>query len=96
MSTDPTNTVPDRLRSYYRELVVITQREFGPALEAVYATGSVALGDWVPSSSDVDIAVIAKRPAGARPPPARMTARPTVLRSPPACSSWWCTTAPAL
>ncbi|PBC70593.1 nucleotidyltransferase-like protein [Streptomyces sp. TLI_235] len=50
--------LPAELRPYLGELVRRTRAVCGPAVAGVYAVGSVALGDYRPGRSDVDVTVL--------------------------------------
>ena len=51
---------PAELREYLRSVVATAGRHLDPGLVGVYAIGSVALGDWRPGTSDVDVAIVAR------------------------------------
>ncbi|WP_329500580.1 DUF4111 domain-containing protein [Kitasatospora herbaricolor] len=50
--------LPDHVRPYLRELVGRTRRICGADLVSVLAVGSLALGDYRPGRSDVDVTVV--------------------------------------
>jgi hypothetical protein len=52
---------PD-VAGYLRELVSRVQLTLGDELVGVYAGGSLALGDYRPGRSDIDVAVVARSP----------------------------------
>src|SRR3954453_3451991 len=46
------------MRHYLTEVARRAEVALGPALDGVYAVGSLSLGDWTPGASDIDIAVV--------------------------------------
>ncbi len=49
-------------RAYLAALVERVRSVLGPSLVGVYAGGSLALGDYEPARSDLDVAVVVERP----------------------------------
>ena len=54
--------IPGPLRPYLDRLATTLEEELGTSLAGVYAIGSLALGDWTPGHSDVDVVVVAEAP----------------------------------
>ncbi|MGW1739457.1 aminoglycoside adenylyltransferase domain-containing protein [Nocardia sp. NPDC001965] len=50
--------IPDAVRPYLGELVGRTRSVYGDRLLSVFAVGSLALGDYRPGRSDIDVTVI--------------------------------------
>jgi predicted nucleotidyltransferase len=59
---DQQERIPAPLVAYLGRVVTTLELELGASLKGVYAIGSVALRDWMPRLSDVDVAVVARQP----------------------------------
>jgi predicted nucleotidyltransferase len=63
--TGDLEAVPVPLRAYLHRVATTLELALGDSLVGVYGIGSVALGDWIPGRSDVDVAVVVRHPLDA-------------------------------
>ena len=60
-------TVPQEVRRYLRAVSARCRDVFGGSLVGIYTTGSLALGDYRPGRSDIDLMAIVAEPGDLRP-----------------------------